>query len=140
MKPIKLKVHSDLSLFILGIISVENELKLTWVINQLLNIRLSKSETLKKPEIKTNQTQEFSLFQFDDESQILKYSLLKNKVKHFSYFEEFKNLDYLMVIRGDMNESNKELLYQKLRSTSEISSLIAIDPFLFKNKDKLELF
>jgi len=140
MKPVKLKIKSDLSLSILGIISTETDLKLTWTINKILNIRLSKSESIKKQEFKTNQTREFSLFQFDDESHLIKYSLLKNKEKHSSCFEEFKNVDYIIFIRGELNKSYKEQIYLKLKNSSEFSSLILIEPYLFKNKEKLELF
>jgi hypothetical protein len=140
MKPVKLKIQPDFSLTVLGIISAENDLKLTWLINRLLNICLSKSVILNKQVIKTNQTQEFSLFQFEDEIQVLRYSLLKNKVKQLSYFEEFKNIDYILIIRGEMNESQKNNIYQKIKSSNEISSLIAIDTFLFKNQEKLEIF
>lgn len=139
-KSIKLNSTTDIPLLILGIISTNNILKLSWVLNHLLNIRLSQSLNLNLNYTKTNNILEFSLFQFEDENLHLKFSLLENRVKSFFYFDELRNIDYLFFIRGEFDIHFRDSTLLTLKKSSEIISLLSIDSEMLRQKGKLEHF
>jgi hypothetical protein len=139
-KQIKLNISADLPLTIIGIVSVESDLKLSWSINQLLDIQLTQAKMIAIQQSKTGKTLEFPLFQFDDETHLLKYNLLANRYKSNYFFEELKNIDYLLIIRGDLDFENKAEILLKLKTSTEITSLLIIDSNSLRKKEKLELF
>jgi hypothetical protein len=139
-KSIKLNSSIDVPLLILGIVTPENILKLTWGINHLLNIRLSQSTGLKIRNVKTSQIHEFSLFQFEDENKHLKYSLLENRTKAGFYFNELRNIDHLFFIRGEIDNKFIESVIQVLKNSDEISAVMNINPGNPKLKGKMEHF
>jgi hypothetical protein len=139
-KRIKLKNSLEYPLVIFGIVSSENILKLTWGINQLLNIRLSQVTDTIFNETKTSYSHEFSLFQFEDENLHLKFSLLNNRIKANFYFSELRNIDHIFFIRGEIDIKFKESVLQALKKSSDITSVLAINPENLKLKGKIEHF
>jgi hypothetical protein len=139
-KSIKLNNSFEVPLLIFGIISTENILKLTWLINQLLNIRLSQTTGLMFNDSKSNHSHENSLFQFEDEKLHLKYSLLNNRIKANFYFNELKNIDHLLFIRGEVDSNFKESVLLALKNSADITSVLSINPKNLKLKGKLEQF
>lgn len=139
-KNIKLRSSFDCPLLILGIVSVENILKLSWAINQSLRISLSQSEKLILNKIKTGNVHEFSFFHFEDDLQQIKYSLIENRSAAVYYFEELRNIDYLFFIRGEINVNIKETVLQNFKKNTDITSVLIIDSKVIKRKEKLELF
>jgi hypothetical protein len=139
-KSIKLNSLLDAPLLIFGIISTENILKLSWLINQLLNIRLSQTAGLISNDSKSNNSHENSLFQFEDERLHLKYSLMNNRIKANFYFNELKNIDHLLFIRGEADSNLKESVMNALKNSADITSVLSINPKNLKIKGKLEQF
>jgi len=139
-KSIKLDNPVDSPLIVFGIVSSENILKLSWVINQLLNIRLSQSAGLQFNETKTNHPVEFSLFQYEVENAHLKYSLIENRIKGTYCFNEFRNIDFLLFVRGETDIKLKDWILQTLRKSAEITSILLIGSEKFKLKKSIEHF
>lgn len=139
-KNIKLKVKTEYQLTILGIVSAESILKLSWAINHSLHIQLSQSNNLVQAKKNTNQIIEFSFYQFEDEILMIKYSLVKNRMGTFCYFDELRNVDYIFFIHGETDSKFRESVLQLLKQTPEINSMLAIDSSKLKLKDKIELF
>lgn len=140
IKNIKFVGPVDSPLEIFGIITNENILKLSWIINQLLNIRLSQSSGLSNNNTKVNQTIEFSLFQFEDENTRLKYSLFENRTKMHYYFNELRNIDHLFFILGNMDIKTRDSILQTLKKSSQITSILSISPDKLKPKKNIEHF
>lgn len=137
-KSIKLE-NFEAPILILGIISGEKILKLSWVLNKLLKISLSQSHPLKivaDPKV----VLEFSLFQCEDENLNLKYSLLENRNGSVHYFSELKNIDHLFFIRGILDICSKNIVIHNLKKSPEITSLLDIDPKNIKSKGKIGIF
>jgi hypothetical protein len=139
-KNIKLNTQADLPLTIFGIVSNEKVLKLSWSINQLLQIRLSQSTGLTLHDSRSGHTSEFSLFQFDDEKNNLKYSLLENRTKTTSYFTELKNIDHFLFIRGEIESGYNNVILNTLKKSSDFISILTISPDKLKSKKSFENF
>jgi hypothetical protein len=139
-KQIKLNISADQPLTIIGIVSVENDLKLSWAINQLLGIQLTQAKMLTVQQSKTGKTIEFPLFQFDDDYHFLKYNLLSNRYKSNYFFNELKNIDFLLIIRGELDFEHKAEILLRLKTSVEITSMLIIDPNSVRKKDKLDFF
>jgi hypothetical protein len=131
-KSIKLQGDTaNQQLHCIGIISSENILKLSWLLNRDLKFQLSQSESL------TEKDKEFVLFQYETES-LGKISLLGNKNETISYFPELKNIDYLFFLPFEIDA---KFIIQKIKNIPEISSTLILDLKNLKSKNKIiELF
>jgi hypothetical protein len=137
---IKLKTKSEQPIFIFGLISTENLLKLTWSINQSFGIELSQADPIAVHDIKSGQTSEFSLMQFEDENSQIKWSLIVNRSKPFSFLSEFKNIDYLFFVSSNDQKNKHEQVIIELKKIKEITSALPIDHMAIKRKDRIESF
>jgi hypothetical protein len=139
-KQIKLNISADIPITIIGIVSVESDLKLSWAIKHLLDIQLTQSKMLAIQQPKTGKSIEFPLFQFDDDYHLLKYSLLGNRYKSNYFFDELKNIDFMLIVRGELEFENKAEILLRLKTSPEITALLLIDPVSLRRKDKLDFF
>ena len=131
-------VKNELPILIIGIVSSESDLKLSWGINKLLSIRIARTDNITL--VVSGQNSEFPLYQYSSESENVTYSLLQNRYAHNFYFDELKNVDYLFIIRGEEPDSNSTNLIQKLRSMNGINSVLIVPYSTIKKKDKLDIF
>ena len=138
-KHLKLQYSENLAVYIIGIVSSANHLKLSWALNQALNIQLSVKDKVALTNSKTGNNTEHTLFQYENESCSLKYSLISNKVGSIYFIDELKNIDYLFIIKGEPNSSEKEQMNQTLRNISEIATFINIQQGTIKKRERLEL-
>ena len=139
-KHLKLQYTENQAVYIVGIVSSANHLKLSWALNQALNIQLSVKDKITLTHPKTGQTTDHSLFQYENESSILKYALISNKAGSIYFIDELKNIDYVFVIKGDPDNSEKDHISQTLRQISEIATFVVIQAESIKKTDRLELF
>lgn len=139
-KQVKLNISANQPLTIIGIVSVENDLKLSWAINQLLDIQLTQSNMLTIQQSKTGNKLEFPLFQFEDDKHLLKFSLLANRYKLNYFFDELKNIDFTLIIRGELDFENKAEILLRLKTSPEITSLLLIDSNSLRKKENLDFF
>jgi hypothetical protein len=137
-KQIKLKDPSEQDIFILGIVSSENILKVSWAINQKTHTRLAREENISVIQNKTGIGVEFAHYSYEDETQMLRFRLISNKSDAHYFLEELKNIDYIFLIKGDASENVKESIIQELRKTEGLLSVLHINPGLIKKKEKLE--
>ena len=131
-------VKNELPILIIGIVSSESDLKLSWGINKLLSIRIARTDNITL--VVSGQNSEFPLYQYSSESENVTYSLLQNRFAHNFYFDELKNVDYVFIIRGEEPDSNSADLIQKLRSMNGINSVLIVPYSTIKKKDKLDIF
>ena len=139
-KALKLQYSDNQPIYIIGILSSSNQLKLSWALNQLLNIKLSIKDKVILNHNKTSQTSEHTIFQYDDEGQILRYSLISNKNGSFYFVDELKNIDYMFIVKGECDDSYRILINNLLRNVPEIITTINIIPENIKRRDRLDLF
>lgn len=137
MKKVKLHTHNNKPTIIFGIISAENELKVTWSINNTLSIQLVKKENLS---INTKAgIIHYSCFKYENELSEISYELVNNKNSTSRFLEELKNVDYLLIIRGEIQENIKLQHHKDLKTSEFLTSVIEIPIESIRKKDILDL-
>jgi hypothetical protein len=120
-----------------GISSAENDYRLCWSLNQVLGIHLAKTANLEIFNKRLEGMQAFSQFDYFDEETLLLYRLISNRSTNGYLLEEMTNLDYLLQITGEMEDSGMETLVKKLNSLEGIILAFPIDPASLKSRKKL---
>ena len=139
-KQVKLQYTDNQKIILFGLVTIESDLKLSWVLNQTFGIQLSRSENAVIVG-KTGQNIEFSLYRCENENNHLRYSLLANKSDRSSYFDELKNIDFLFILKGEGLDHELEKQIQIiLRQIQNITATILISPTTLKRKERLESF
>jgi len=133
----KLSVEPDYRFFLIGISSHENDYHLCWSINQKLNLNLQKTVNYISFNPKLKDNQEFSNFTFEDEERLLSYHLLSNRCDNGFLVEEFRNIDFLILVYGELTKDTKEKLIQELKEISIISTCFTLEPQTLKSRDRL---
>jgi hypothetical protein len=133
----KLTVKEDYPFRLAGISSAENDYRLCWLLNQVLGINLVKTANLEIFHKRLDGQQAFSQFEYFDEETLLQYRLISNRSINGYLLEEMTNLDYILQITGDMENSWMEKLIKKLNSTEGIILAFPIDPARLKSSKKL---
>jgi hypothetical protein len=133
----KLAVEHDYRFFLVGISSHENDYHLCWTINRKLNLNLQKRANYVLFNPKLNANQEFSFYAYEDEETFLIYYLLSNRCDDGFLVEEFRNIDFLMQVHGDLPAGSQEKMIRDLRSIPVINTSFAIDPRTLKSRDRL---
>lgn len=136
MKKVKLTKETIEPLMILGLISSENDIKLAWVLNNLLKIqfvRVSEETFLEK--ICTNQC---AIYQAHEKNFLL--SLIANKPLPKRPFEEFKKYDYILVVSGEKDEHFLNHIKSSLKKEACITAAFDISLKEIKKPDILEYF
>jgi hypothetical protein len=120
---------------VLGIVSSEADYKISWALNHSLNIVLSRAESLivttNKGLINLEPTAYVSL---SDES-ASKYLLIQNKCATGYFLDEFKNIDYFLIIVTELADS--QLIVNKLKGVSHFTSILQINKTSIKHKDHI---
>ncbi|MFH2096797.1 MAG: IPExxxVDY family protein [Bacteroidota bacterium] len=125
MKNIKLKISdkADDNFLLAGIVSTENDYKISWAINQALGIELVRNEPLSLYSEKSPDQLLYPVFYFSDG--FTEYHLITGKVQGISLLDEFPDADYLLKIKGQFNEQDLPGL---LKKTGELTEVLANFP------------
>lgn len=133
----KLNLEPEYSFKLIGISSHENDYRLSWALNNHLNIELTKNPDLEILNHKFAERQNFSLYSFEDEDTFLKYNLLSNTCDNGFLIEEMKNIDFFLQVFGEVPDSFMDSLNKQLKSVDVITATFIIDPNNLKSKSKL---
>ena len=136
----KLNISIDENYCILGIASDEPDYKLCWLINNGLSTNFIRIDNLELFHMKAGDKQVFSIFQYDDENTLLTYRIIKNRSDNGYFLEEFKNLDYIVHIQGEILQDEIDYFIQNVSKIPSIRLCIPVDPGKIKNKLRLELW
>jgi hypothetical protein len=137
-KQVKLKLLAENELTIFGIVSQENDLKISWAINKVIGLKLYRSENIQNA--KNIPEEGFPAYMFDDELNQMKYILVSNRVKGFYFIPSLKNIDYLMIRKADANEKENKDFSTRLKQISEITTIIEVDLNNVREKEILGMF
>jgi hypothetical protein len=154
-----LEIEYDYDFVLIGISSHEKDYRFCWALNNKLKLELSKKESLEIKGKKQKTPSYFSFFTFDDQDQYKEYSVLANFSESKSLvltedtlfgtpdksrqseneflIPEHKQMNYLFVIRGDMEDEQIEELVQKIKEIDIVLTAIRIDPKTLKSKQNL---
>ncbi len=120
-----------------GISSSENDYRLSWSLNQIIGLKLVRTDNLEIFHKRLDDKQAFSQFEYFDEDSLLQYRLISNRSYNGYLLEEMTNLDYLLQITGDTDEGWMGNLIQKMKGIDGINLVFPIDPITLKSRKKL---
>ncbi|MEA1896713.1 MAG: IPExxxVDY family protein [Bacteroidota bacterium] len=138
-KKLTLNFQPELEFTLLGISSHENDYHLSWVLNQKLGLEFIKASNLVILQAEPELSQEFSVFNYEDEDALLMYNLISNKCEQGYLVPELKNIDFFMQISGEINHGFLDQLIEKLRSSGVVNASFVLDPKKIKAAEKLIL-
>jgi hypothetical protein len=136
-KQVKYKIQQEVPINIFGIITSESDLKVSWAINKALKLKLSRTDNIMPFENTLNLSTGFANFSFDFDQK--HYSLIANKANNTYLFEEFKNLDFLLIIKGELDSNENLQILLNIRNFKEFSSCIELNANLVKRQGKFDL-
>ncbi|MCK5822861.1 MAG: IPExxxVDY family protein [Bacteroidales bacterium] len=137
MKKIKLTYKPDYDFVLIGISSHENDYKIAWSINNILNINLSKKKDITVFNKKYSETQSFSVFSHNDETRLVLYNLISNRCENGFLIQEFNMFDFFIQIYGEQSESYIKKLLNKLKKDNNIILAGKLDLSKIKSAGKL---
>jgi len=129
---VKKKVHKLVSepneqFSLIGIVTHENDYRLSWAFNQNLRFEFTKAESLCIEQPKLEENPVFSVFRFDDEECFIQYQLISNKSENGFLIPELKNIDFILKISGEVTDPSFKELVLKIKKMEYVSTAFKID-------------
>ena len=140
VKKHKLELAIDEDICLLGVVSDEPDYKLCWRINQRLDMNFEKQEELELFHSKLDADQQFSLFHYYDEDSLVTYRLVKNRAEKGYFLDEFKHIDYLIHIQGEIDTSRISSFISAVNALNSVRMCVPADLSRIKNKERLLLW
>lgn len=133
-KAIKLKIEPSFDFTLIGLVTSEPIYRVSWLINEVLEIQLKEAHPHQTYHNKLQVIQEFSVFRCytADEAAI---QLIQNKSPQGLLIEEHKQIDFWLKI--DDIALSTETLLKKLKAIKNISLAFEIKPGSLKSKSRL---
>lgn len=137
VKKIKLDYNPEYDFIVIAIVSFEKDYKLVWDINKSFAFDFARTNDYKAYNKKRQVEQEFSTFVFHNEKEYLDYQIITNKSDQGFLLEELKNIDFLILIKGDFNDNHDKIFQAKLQGLESVQSAFIIDVSKLKAKERL---
>jgi len=133
----KLSLDPGFDFILLGIVTAEDDYRLSWIFNHKLATGFVKTDNLVMKEPREGILKEFSVFCHEDEGRHIRYNLISNKSSNGYLLNELRTLDFLLQIYGLSDEKIITSLISAVRSIPSISAVFRIDPAQVKSAEKL---
>jgi hypothetical protein len=133
-KAVKLNIKPEFNFLLFGIVTSEPNYRLSWLINQSLDISLKEAPAIKLYHQKRQIIQQFGMFNYTNNLGFT-YQLIHNKSEQGYLLEEYKQIDFLLKIKGE--SSHAPGILQKLKEGKNISLAFEIKPGQLKSKNRL---
>ena len=136
----KLSVSIEEDYCLLGIVSDDPDYKLCWSMNERLKFSLTKTDDLVLFNRKLNGEQEFPIFHFHDESTMITYRIIRNRIDSGYYLSGLKNIDFLLHIQGEIYSDSIKELISRLGSIDSVRMCVPVNLSKIKERDRLQLW
>lgn len=136
MAKYKLQLEDDFDFDLIGICSSHSDYRLSWGINNELNIRLSKADDF-SIQSKKDGEHLYSFYEYYDEEEHAEYYLVKNISNNFKkLIPEKEQVDYFLIIKNNFTlDMNKTL--NTLKNIDSILTAFIFDADDLKSKANL---
>lgn len=128
-----IEMEADFDLF--GIVSPLRDYRLMFYLNKALNTRFKREEPFIYES--KSKSSSYSLYRYTDQKNRLTMYLLGNKTEGRVMIPEYKQLDYIMVLEGELSESYNESLLKKIKQIAHIRMALRLWPDQIKHFDEL---
>lgn len=134
-----LHVDFDYDFELIALVSSWRDYRLCWQINRVLHMEFSRKPDLEITDPKRRIHAQFPLFSYEDEINFLQYFLIGNKSFGVYLIPEMRQVDYLMMIRGDAAGATKHHVVLALKNTAGIEMLFEMNPAALRSRQNLIL-
>jgi hypothetical protein len=136
-----LDFEPEIDFAIIGIASHQKHYKLTWAINKQLDWQMHRAEDISfKASIKQKQEVMLCLSEYAHDLTGCEYLLVENKKDKHTLLPEFKQADYLLLIRGPYDDDLITQIITQLKLISLILLVFKIEAQTVLNKQNLNNF
>ena len=118
VKRVKLDIKPE-AFSIVGISSHENDYRLSWSINEQMNLSFAQNNSLE-----TGEGKEFSCFVHEDDDQTV--MLVSNRCENGFLLEKYKNFDFFLKFYPELDESKTSEWLRNLKKVPLISAVLSI--------------
>ncbi len=141
MKKFSLNIDNEEESFFYGLICNENNSRLAWLINHVIEIDLAKENSIEWYNDLENENYYFDKFVYIDELNHLTYTFFSNYDDNVSLFTELKlrAMKYFILIEGGLTFFDEKLFLKKMKTINEIQLISKIDQNRLKQKVNLIL-
>lgn len=122
----KLSVSRKQDFFLVAVSSHENDYRVSWSINNSLNLKLTRSDNLKIYNDRLKEEQEFSNFSYDDTELYIRYNLISNRCSNGFLLHEYKNIDFFLQLTGELAENQINDIVSKLKQIDIITTAFLV--------------
>jgi hypothetical protein len=133
----QLNYERDFDFLLAGLVTPLPDYRIGWHLNRQLGIRLIKKEDL-VPSGSLSPVG-FSCFLCEQPITHSVFYLIQNKFNGALFANEWKKVDYFLMIRGSWFMERVESVFQQIRVIDDVQAVIAIDPKTIKNKDLFQI-
>jgi len=135
MSKFNLELEEDFDFFLVGICSHIKDYRLSWELNQALDITLEKAADLEI--MAQGECKSFSFNQDEDESRATDYYLISNKSAHGYLLAEEKKCDFLLIVKGFISEEEEKSLIKTINQSKNVLTSYVIEVDNLKSKHNL---
>lgn len=136
----RLNISIDENYCLLGIACDEPDYKLCWLINNNLSTEFKRIENIELFSAKAADKQSFTVFQFVDEATLLTYRIIKNRSDNGFFLDEFKAIDYIVHIQGDILQDEITDFIKEVSKIHSVRMCVPVDLAKIKDRIRLELW
>ncbi|MBS3770233.1 MAG: IPExxxVDY family protein [Bacteroidales bacterium] len=138
----KKKVHKLQNFYpedfqIVCIASHQNDYRLSWALNEQLNLRLQKGQDLFVEDKKSGSTRQFTTYSYEGGTQTIRYFLIANKNSQGFLFPDMKNIDFLLKVEGGMDEEDLSSMIKEIRKIDFVIMAFKLENLREKHKKTL---
>lgn len=135
-KVLKLKDKPEYDFLVIAISSHDKDYRLSWSINETLEIELVKNDNLIVKHKRMDAEQQFSRFSYLADDEFTAFHLISNRSEQGYLIKNLMNIDYFLKIEG-LPTINKNNVIQKIKTLEPVITAFEIDISNLKEKDKL---
>ncbi len=120
-----------------GIVSQVKEYQLSWHLNKALGFTLKRTDDVEIIHKKKNKMSLFSFYRYENDLDKWQVFVLSNKHQGEYLVPEAKQVDYLLMVKGELSAEQEELIFSKVRDIHIVQMMVKLDYEALKSKDNL---
>lgn len=138
VKRISLKPDQKPDYLLWGISSSESLHRLCWQVNTQLSMQLRREADLSVPQ-KGEKKKSFGFFADRETDAPISYALIDNKSEGGWFLEEYKNIDYLFQVLGEVSPQEEQHIQEQIKAAEGVYGVFKLDTGRLKNPSRLDV-
>ena len=132
-----ISLEEQFSGVLFGLVTQVKEYQLSWHLNRSLGLNLKRGEDIEIVHKKKKKTSIFSLYSHEDDLDKWMVYVISNKHTGDFLVPEVKQVDYFLMIRGEVSGQREQEMLDKLKSIQLIQLVVPLEYNKLKSKENL---